>query len=338
MIRGSLALPRELAIALALLLAAAAVRADDGKPKGAGGTSAETTWREAATGMEFVLVPGDEFEQGCGDWAGDCFSDAKPPRRVKLRSFWIGKHEVTQGQWRVIMGVNPAQQRPGERFPVERVSWVQAQEFIRRLNQDSGNGKFRLPTEAEWEFACRAGGKPLRYATEGGSLDRAKANYGTEQCCGRDPGDGFSESSPVGAFAPNALGIYDMTGNLWEWVQDTYDGSAYLSGQTVDPVVDDQGPVRVTRGGSFTSSPGISRCVDRRDTAAETRYFDLGFRLVRMVEGPAKKTAAQGKPSDPPRAPEVIRSPEDLPAALVAPQSNWQKWAREHGMTLEKCC
>jgi formylglycine-generating enzyme required for sulfatase activity len=325
---------------LAVLLAAGlpASSLAQSRPKPAPETIAPgTVWRESRTGIEFVYVPGGEFEQGCGDWIKGCSSDARPPRRVKLDSFWIARTEISQGQWRTMMPVNPARQRPGERYPTEQVSWFQAQEFVKRLTEESGRGIYSLPTEAQWEYACRAGGKKLEYGTADGKLDRTSANYGTDSCCGPDASDGYSQASPGGTYPPNALGIFDMTGNLWEWVQDTYDGSAYLSGRVKNPVADDKGPVRVTRGGSFTSSPGISRCTDRKDTPAETRYFDIGFRVVHVETPPAKTTSAAGRPGDPPPAPEVIRSADDLPAGLV-PKSNWQKWARDHGMPLDRCC
>jgi formylglycine-generating enzyme required for sulfatase activity len=329
-----------LGAALVLLVAAAlpsSAPAQLRSKPGADAIAAGTAWRESLTGVEFVYVPGGEFEQGCGAWITNCSSDAKPSRRVKLDSFWIAKTEITQGQWRTMMGVNPSRQRPGERYPTEQVSWIQAQEFVHRLNDQSGRGIFSLPTEAQWEFACRSGGKRIAFGTADGKLDRQSANYGTDSCCGPDATDGYSQSSPAGTYPPNTLGLHDMTGNLWEWVQDNYDGSAYLSGRVTNPMMEDKGPTRVIRGGSFTSSPGISRCTDRRDMGAETRYFDVGFRVVR-IDVPPKKTAQSSRPFDPNPAPDAILKPDDLPAALVAPKSNWQKWAHDHNVPLDRCC
>jgi formylglycine-generating enzyme required for sulfatase activity len=260
-----------------------------GPPAGDGGRiPAGTVWREPLTGIEFVYVPGGVFEQGCGDWISGCSSDAKPPRKVTLREFWIGKYEVTQTQWKVFMGVNPLQPRPGERYPVERVSWLEAAEFVRKMSAEVGHGSFALPTEAQWEYACRAGGKRRAYGTESGGLDRRSANYGTDQCCGRDASDGYSEATRVGSYAPNGLGLYDMTGNLWEWVRDTYDEQAYVKSPVTDPVQESGTTIRVTRGGSYMTSPGISRCTDRKGLDPATREFDLGVRLVWTKTEPAK--------------------------------------------------
>jgi formylglycine-generating enzyme required for sulfatase activity len=181
-------------------------------------------WREPTTGMEFVPIPGGTYEQGCGSWTSDCDDDEKPTRRVTLSPFWLGRTEVTQEQWTRVMGSNPSRFQ-GEERPVEQVSWDDAQEFIRRLNAQSRGATFRLPTEAEWEYACRAGGKPVPYGTQGGELSPRLAKY--------DSRDG---TVPVGRYPPNALGLHDMSGNVWEWTQDVYDGNAYLSGTVTNPV------------------------------------------------------------------------------------------------------
>ena len=255
-----------------------------------GPVPAGTVWQEPLTGMEFVFVPGGVFEQGCGDWISGCSNDAKPPRKVTLHGFWIGKYEVTQTQWKLVMGTNPLQPRPGERYPIERVSWSDVQEFARRMREGISAGQYALPTEAQWEYACRAGGQRRQYGTASGKLDLHSANYGTEQCCGRDARDGYLEAARVGSYPPNGLGLHDMTGNLWEWVQDTYDEQAYVKSPVTDPVQQSKSPVRVTRGGSYMSSPGMSRCTDRKSIDPDTRDFDLGFRLVWQQTGPAKRS------------------------------------------------
>ncbi len=167
-----------------------------GKPDEPRGPDGKT-WTDSVTGMAFVWVPKGCFEMGCGTWTSDCDSDEKPVHEVCLDSFWMGKHEVTQGEWKKIMGNNPSTFKKGDKYPVERVSWNDAQEFIRRLNaKTGGRGKFRLPTEAEWEYACRSGGKPQKYA--GGSDPDRVAWYGSNS---------GGSTHPVGTKAANGLGI-----------------------------------------------------------------------------------------------------------------------------------
>ena len=121
---------------------------------------AHKTWTDPVTGMAFVWVPGGCYEMGCGAWQSNCGDDEKPARQVCLNGFWMGKYEVTQAEWRRIMANNPSR-FTGDRLPVTNISWDDVQEFVRKLNSHSSNSKpFRLPTEAEWEYACRSGGKP----------------------------------------------------------------------------------------------------------------------------------------------------------------------------------
>ena len=121
-------------------------------------------WRDPVTGMEFVWVPGGSFEMGCLTKADHCNQNVKGVRTVRLDGYWLGKHEVTQGQWSAIMGGNPSRFKEGDAYPVEQVSWNDLQEFIRRLNNRS-SAKFRLPSEAQWEYACRDGGKAVTFGT-----------------------------------------------------------------------------------------------------------------------------------------------------------------------------
>jgi formylglycine-generating enzyme required for sulfatase activity len=220
--------------------------------------------------MEFVYVAGGEYEQGCGAWTNDCQEDEKPTRRVKLSPFWMGRTEVTQGQWKRIMDSNPSYLKKGDDYPVERVSWNDAQQFIARLNAQSRGVTFRLPTEAEWEYACRAGGKPVTYGTATGQLNTSLAKY--------DSGDG---TAAVGSYPPNNLGLHDMSGNVWEWVQDVYNDKAYQSGSTSDPVNERSGAHRVLRGGGWFNVPRLVRCSFRDGVDPGDRNVYLGFRLAR---------------------------------------------------------
>ena len=228
------------------------------------------TWRDPITQMEFVAVPGGEYEQGCGTWTSDCYDDEKPPRRVRLSAFWMAKTEVTRGQWQKVMGNNPSEFQKGEDFPVEQVSWNDVQEFIRRLNAQSAGVTFRLPSEAEWEYACRAGGKPVKYGTQTGELHPGLANYGSE--------DGTFR---VGSYAPNGLGLHDMAGNVWEWTQDVYNDKAYQSGSTSDPIFQGSGDLRVSRGGGWGENPRYARCSTRSRSGPAYRDRWIGFRLAR---------------------------------------------------------
>jgi len=226
------------------------------------------TWRDPVTGMEFVWVPGGTYEMGCGSWTSECDSDEKPVHSVRLSGFWLGKFEVTQGQWQRVMGGNPAYFKKGDNYPVEQVSWNDVKEFISRLN-GMGSAKFRLPTEAEWEYAARSGGRPEKYA--GGNDVDSVAWYGSNS------GD---STHAVGTKASNALGLYDMSDNVREWVEDVK--ANYPSGSQDNPVVTGGGSNRVLRGGSWLDVPGNVLAAVRNLDAPVRRYDYLGFRLVRI--------------------------------------------------------
>ena len=191
----------------------------------------EAAQNNPIAGMEFVRIPAGEFLMG--STSGD--NDEEPVTRVRIsRAFELGKHEVTQAEWEAVMGSNPsAFDECGGDCPVEKVSWDEVQEFIGRLNALEGEARYRLPTEAEWEYAARAGTTADRYA---GNLD-AIAWYGENS--GARP-------HPVGRKAPNAFGLHDMLGNVWEWVQDWY--GAYPGGSVTDPQGPASGSRRVDRG------------------------------------------------------------------------------------------
>ncbi len=228
--------------------------------------SASGTWSDPVTGMEFVLVPGGSFEMGCHANAGKCDSDEKPVRTVRLDGFWMGKHEVTQGQWQKVMGHNPSRFKQGDNYPVERVSWHDVQNYIRELNAQS-SATFRLPSEAEWEYACRAGGKAFKYGTLDGQISSRTVKHG---------GGG---TTSVGRYPANGLGLHDMSGNVWEWVQDKK--ANYRNVGTDNPIYESSGATRVFRGGSWSDSPRRLRCSVRVNFAPLLRGRRLGFRLLR---------------------------------------------------------
>ncbi|MEA2014387.1 MAG: SUMF1/EgtB/PvdO family nonheme iron enzyme [Thermodesulfobacteriota bacterium] len=226
--------------------------------------------KEPTTGMEFVWVPGGCFDMDCGRWADDCNSNEKPLHEVCLDGFGIGRYEVTQGQWKKVMGGNPSRFKRGDNYPVERVSWDDAKDFIRKFtSMNNGRYAFRLPTEAEWEYACRSGGRNEKYSG-GGDVDQVAWYINNSE----------SSTHPVGTKAPNNLGIYDMSGNVWEWCEDWYDMDYYKKSHKHNPKGPSNGKYRVFRGGSYYGFAGYERCDYRNCDYPVVQHVDLGFRLV----------------------------------------------------------
>jgi formylglycine-generating enzyme required for sulfatase activity len=226
------------------------------------------TFKDSTTGIEMVSVKGGCYQMG--DTFGDGESDEKPVHEVCVDDFYIGKYEVTQGQWKAIMGNNPSSfSSCGDNCPVEQVSWNDAQDFINRLNQKTGKN-YKLPTEAEWEYAAKSGGKSEKYS--GGNDIDSVAWY--------DKNSG-SKTHPVGTKQPNGLGLYDMSGNVWEWVNDWYDKDYYKNSPKDNPKGPGSGTNRVLRGGSWYDDARHSRAANRSGLDLGGRGSDLGFRLVR---------------------------------------------------------
>lgn len=219
-------------------------------------------------GIEMVSVPGGCFQMG--DTLEDGYwkrGDAETPlHEACVSAYAIGKHEVTQGQWKEVMGKNPAFfSSSGDDFPVENVTWDDVQLFIRELNQRIGTS-YRLPTEAEWEYAARSGGKRERYS---GGDDVDSVAWYSGNC---------NSTHPVGQKAPNGLGIYDMSGNVWEWVGDRF--GVYSNERQQDPAGPSNGTYRVIRGGSWAYGARYVRTARRDHLNPDDHYWYLGFRLV----------------------------------------------------------
>ena len=229
-------------------------------------TAGGQSFADVATGMEFVFVKGGCYEMG--DTFGDGRPDEKPVHNVCVNDFYMGKYEVTQGQWQAVMGSNPSKfNNCGANCPVEQVSWNDTQDFIGRLNGKTGKN-YRLPTEAEWEYAARSGGKREKYAS-GDDLDRV-AWYSSNS---------GSRTHSVGTKAPNGLGLFDMSGNVWEWCQDWY-GEKYYNESTKDnPRGPSSGQYRVLRGGAWSDIPEYVRAAYRFRNPPALRYNIYGFRL-----------------------------------------------------------
>ena len=235
-----------------------------------GASPSGVTWKDPATGMVFVRVDGGCFSMG--DIFGNGDSDETPVLDRCVDSFYMGKYEVTQGQWQAIMGYNPSYNKSGADYPVEWVSWGETREFIDKLIAVSGK-KYRLPTEAEWEYAARSGGKNENYAG-GGNIDLV-AWYN---------GNSGLKIQPVGTKQANGLGIHDMSGNVWEWCQDWYGRSYDQQGeQQWNPKGPAVGSVRVSRGGGWDDQPRYVRAANRGGYSPGSRSNLLGFRLVMPV-------------------------------------------------------
>jgi formylglycine-generating enzyme required for sulfatase activity len=226
-------------------------------------------WIEPVTGMDLILVPGGSYEMG--DASGEGSDDERPRHLVHLAPFYLGKTPVTQEQWLKVMPSNPSQfQRRGD-LPVERVDRQDVQQFITRLAERSGH-RFRLPSEAEWEYAARSGGRDELYA---GGLPVADVAWYEENSGG--------STQPVGRKRPNGLGLHDMCGNVWEWCQDHYSATAYADHEPHNPLWQGPGRDRVIRGGSWHLDAWSARCTRRFGYPADFSGPGLGFRLVREL-------------------------------------------------------
>ena len=218
--------------------------------------------------FEMVCVEGGTFHMGAtSEQEDDADSDEKPVHSVTLSSYYIGKTEVTQALWQAVMGSNPSYFK-GSALPVESVSWDDCQEFIQKLNRLTGRN-FRLPTEAEWEFACRGGNNSRGYKYSG-SNDIDNVAWYWDNSGGK--------THPVGTKAPNELGIYDMSGNVWEWCSDWY--ADYTSYSQTDPTGPQSGSGRVRRGGGWGYCARDCRSSNRDGRIPTYRIIHLGLRLA----------------------------------------------------------
>ncbi|GHT84971.1 hypothetical protein AGMMS49960_02070 [Betaproteobacteria bacterium] len=233
-------------------------------------TEAEKTFTNSI-GTEFILIPAGSFIMGADENDKDADDDETPQHRVSInQTFYLGKYPVTQGEWEAVMGSNPSKFK-GRSNPVEQVSWNDVQTFIQRLNTKEGTNKYRLPTEAEWEYAARAGTKSTY------SLGDDKGELGVYAWYDGNSGD---QTHPVGQKKPNPWGLYDMHGNVYEWVNDWYDVSYYSRSPSTDPAGPSSGQYRVLRGGSWYSLDWLLRSAFRGNNSPELRFLNVGFRLA----------------------------------------------------------
>jgi len=272
--------------------------------------AAERSYTDPAIGSEFVLVKGGCYEMG--DVFGDGEKDQKPVHKVCIADFYLSKHDVTVGDFRKFVkdtgyatdaersqgcavwngsrwqyDGNKNWRNPGfaqdDQHPVVCVSWNDAKAFAEWISRKT-KVRYCLPTEAEWEYAARSRGRNYRYSWGNGkpsgnigdeSLKRSVS--GLEIWAGYD--DGFVYTSPVGSFKPNELGLYDMTGNVWQWTADWYGETYYKESPKDNPTGTSQGPLRVLRGGSWSNKPGAVRVMFRNKRFQADRSAYFGFRL-----------------------------------------------------------
>jgi formylglycine-generating enzyme required for sulfatase activity len=223
--------------------------------------------------LAMVRVPGGRFQMGCSEGDGDCYSDETPAHWVIVQPFRMGQYEVTQAQWQAVMGGNPSRFE-GKDHPVENVSWDDVHLFLTRLNARNPDKPYRLPTEAEWEYAARAG-TSTRYWW-GNEIGRGNAN-----CDGCGSQWDNEQTATVGSFKANPFGLYDTVGNVWEWVQDcshdNYQGAPADCSEWHKYCLNAR---RVFRGGSWSNGPGLARVSFRNWGDPAYLYVNLGLRLA----------------------------------------------------------
>ena len=226
-------------------------------------------------GMDLVLVPSGNFNMGSDSTPIVAFDD--PMHEVSIgNAFYMGKYEVTQAQWKAVMGTDPSYFK-GDDLPVEQVSWSDAQEFVCKLNELENTDKYRLPTEAEWEYACKAGNDTeFSFTNEAVDLDE----YGWSDSYGWCAINSNGNTSSVGVKKSNAFGLYDMHGNVWEWVQDTWHDN-YENAPTDGTAWEEESSSnRVGKGGSWMDGPNYCKSAFRGSLDADSTSYVLGLRIV----------------------------------------------------------
>lgn len=227
----------------------------------------EKTFTVGGVSFKMIRVEGGSFMMGSPDNDSGAYDFEKPQHRVTLSDYYIGETQVTQALWKAVMGDNPSRFK-GDSLPVESVSWIDCQDFIKQLNQKTGK-TFRLPTEAEWEYAARGGRKSQGFKYAGSNNLNDVAWYGEN--------DGL-KTHPVKQKSPNELGLHDMSGNVLEWCQDWYGG--YGGSVQTNPTGPSSGSGRVLRGGCWGIDSEFCRVASRNSNSPTGRYNVIGFRLA----------------------------------------------------------
>ncbi len=235
-------------------------------------------WRDPISAVNMVWITDGCYKMGSPPKIEGRETDEGPLYQTCVSGFWLGETEVTQEQWRRVMHNNPAQFRKGDDYPVENVSWEDVSDFLTHLNQQSQlNIQFRLPTEAEWEFACRDGGQRMQFpgSTEPSGIAWYASNSG-------------QSTQKIGTRLPNRLGLKDMSGNVWEWSQDRYLSSYNPSDNATQPQHDTTQYYTI-RGGSWQDDASTLRCSNRGFQAITARHPNLGLRLAASLKTKTKK-------------------------------------------------
>lgn len=248
-------------------------------------------------GIELVFVPSGAFVMGSSeeeisgavaevkkyqpDVERDRFANEAPPQKISFADgFWIGKYEVTQAQWRALMQENPSNFKEcGANCPVEQISWSDAQAFIKKLNEEKDGLEYFLPSEAEWEYAARA--NTTTAFAYGNGLNSEQANFDGNFPFDSVRGIYIARTTIVGSYKPNAFGLYDMHGNVWEWTRDAYNPSYQnLSADDSENFVAENQHLRVLRGGSWYNSASNCRSAFRLKLTFVSRSNNIGFRVA----------------------------------------------------------
>jgi formylglycine-generating enzyme required for sulfatase activity len=241
--------------------------------------------------MKLVLIPAGRFVMGSADSEPERYADEGPQREVVIsRPFYLGVYPVTQREYEALMGKNPthfhSRDEDGSDHPVDSMSWEKAVEFCKRLSnlpQEKAAGRvYRLPTEAEWEYACRAGTTTPFWWGDNASTKQANFD-GNYPYGGAAEGPYLKQPTKVGTFQPNPWGLYDVHGNVWEWCGDWYDENYYRQGENKDPQGPQSGPGRVLRGGSWRSNGWLCRAASRGHRDPGRRSQTVGFRVAVML-------------------------------------------------------
>jgi formylglycine-generating enzyme len=321
-------------ILLCLLLFAFCKRAEGASPEAvnAAAPAAGASWTEPRTGMVFRWVPAGCFLMGSPKSEQGRNVDEGPQHKVCLSGFWIGEKEVTQAQWTTLMKSNPSLIKSGDDYPVDMISWNMAKGYAAAMSR--GGENFRLPTEAEWEYACRAG-TTTPYAF-GDSISRDQASFDKRFSLPAEPltprrASRRKKHSRIKLHAPriwpnmhtnvtasfpaNAFGLYDMHGNVWEWCEDVYDAAYYSRSRRDNPRNDGQGKSRVLRGGSWVTKAEALRSANRGKGWPDMPTAFYGLRLVRTAP-PLPVPAARPK-----AAVSSDSAPSANPAASTLPSS-----------------
>ena len=240
------------------------------------GKQVETT---NSVGVKMVLIPPGEFLMGAPAGNTDATDREKPQHSVRItKPFCVGTTEVTQGQWKAVMGTTPWSSKThgstGVDYPATYVSWYDACEFCRSLS-DKENKTYQLPSEAEWEYACRAGTTTKYWF---GDDDSQLSNYAWYDKNAFNIGLNYAHA--VGTKQPNPWGLFDMYGNVWEWCDDWYDANFYQQSGKYDPRGFASGSLRANRGGYWSNGPAYCRSANRSSDSPDRRSEDLGFRVV----------------------------------------------------------